>query len=131
METLKRRQLQTVTDGNSLSLSLLTSCSRDNTLKYNYGEKSQHFFSVSAFRFKEGYDDVFIHCKLTVCRDGDTDSRCARGCEGARRRRSLKEDDLSANLYIGPLKLTNKDAGKLGDKLCVWRRSRAQTSAEP
>ena len=85
-------------------------------MKYDYEQKSEHLFSVTAFRFKEGYDDVFIHCKLTSCREEDTGSRCARGCEGGRRRRSLNEDDISANLYIGPVKLTNKDAGKLEEK---------------
>lgn len=83
-------------------------CSRDNTLKYTYEQKSEQFFSVAAFRFKEGYDDVFIHCKLTVCREDDSGSRCARGCEGGRRRRSINEDDLSVSLTIGPMKLTNK-----------------------
>lgn len=96
----------------------LTRCSRDNTLKYTYEQKSEQFFSVAAFRFKEGYDDVFIHCKLTVCREDDSGSRCARGCEGGRRRRSINEEDVSVRLTIGPMKLTNKkdafgdDAGK-------------------
>lgn len=82
-------------------------CSRDNTLEYDYGAKAEHFFNVAAFRFKENYDDVFIHCKLTVCRKADDQSRCAKGCQPSKRRRrsSTEEEDFSADLYVGPMKL--------------------------
>lgn len=81
-------------------------CSRDNTLEYDYGEKAEHFFNVAAFRFKENYDDVFIHCKLTVCREADDQSRCAKGCQPSKRRRrsKIEEEDFSAELYVGPMK---------------------------
>ena len=82
---------------------LLSSCSRDNTLKYTYTKGASHNFSVSAFRFKENYDDVYIHCKLTVCRESDAGSRCDRGCEASRRRRRSIQEDFSAEVRIGPL----------------------------
>ena len=80
------------------------SCSRDNTLDYRYEKSAQQFFNLAAFRFKEGYDDVYIHCKMTVCRSDDAGSRCDRGCGDNRRRRRSTEEDMSAELYIGPLK---------------------------
>ena len=87
--------------------SLLSSCSRDNTLKYAYTKGAFHNFSVSAFRFKENYDDVYIHCKLTVCRESDTGSRCDRGCEAGRRRKRSIQEDFSAKVRIGPLSYKN------------------------
>ncbi|KAJ7353941.1 hypothetical protein OS493_031081 [Desmophyllum pertusum] len=88
----------------SVPIMLLTSCSRDNTLEYQYGQKAQHNFSIAAFRFTEGYDDVFIHCKLTVCPANDDGTRCARGCQPSKRKRRATEEDMSANIYVGPLK---------------------------
>ncbi|KAJ7353936.1 hypothetical protein OS493_031076 [Desmophyllum pertusum] len=88
-------------------------CSRDNTLEYQYGQKSQHFFNVAAFRFKEGFDDVYMHCKVTVCRSNDDGSQCAKGCEPSKRKRRSMEEDMSVNLYVGPLKpkaMTNEPA---------------------
>ncbi|XP_078356402.1 ZP domain-containing protein-like, partial [Oculina patagonica] len=85
-------------------LIIKNACSRDNTLEYRYHQNSKHLFNIAGFRFKEGYDDVYIHCKLTVCRKGDSESRCVRGCEASKRRRRSTEEDMSAEVYIGPLK---------------------------
>ena len=88
------------------------SCSKDNTLEYQYGQKSEHFFNVAAFRFTGNYDDVYVHCKLTVCRKDDDESRCVKGCQPTKRKRRSTEEDLSVNLYVGPLKpkfTTKKD----------------------
>ena len=80
-------------------------------MDYQYEKKAEQFFNLAAFRFKEEYDDVYIHCKLTVCRTDDAGSRCDKGCgENGRRRRST-EEDMSAELYVGPLqakKMTNE-----------------------
>lgn len=85
-------------------------CPRDKTLKYDYEQSAKHYFSVSSFRFKQGYEDVYIHCKLTACRRADGNSRCAKGCQESRRRRSLEQsNDMSATLRIGPLSLTQKN----------------------
>ena len=74
-------------------------------MDYRYEKNAQQFFNLAAFRFKEGYDDVYIHCKMTVCRSDDAGSRCDRGCgENSRRRRRSTEEDMSAELYVGPLK---------------------------
>ena len=107
---------------NKLCRFSLLSCSRDNTLEYDYGENSEHFFNLAAFRFKENYDDVFIHCKLTVCRKGDDQSRCAKGCQPSKRRRRSTteglEEELSAELYVGPVKL--KQSTNEEGECCVF-----------
>lgn len=67
-----------------------------------------------AFRFKSGYEDVYIHCKLTVCRSDNQESKCEKGCtEGeneSRKKRDVTEG-YSVNAYIGPLKI-KEDEGK-------------------
>ena len=84
-------------------------------MNYQYEKKAEQFFNFAAFRFKEGYDDVYIHCKLTVCRSADAGSRCDRGCGEARRRRRSAEENMSADLYVGPLKpnfMTSNENGR-------------------
>ena len=67
-------------------------------------------FSIVAFRFKSGYDDVYIHCKLTVCGAKDLESKCAKGCReeenGSRKKREVQGDKYNAYLFIGPIKIT-------------------------
>ena len=84
-------------------------------MEYQYEKRAEQFFDLAAFRFQEGYDDVYIHCKLTVCRSDDAGSRCDRGCDASRRRRRSTEEDMSAELYVGPLqtkKMTNEPGKK-------------------
>jgi len=85
-------------------------------LEYQYEKKAEQFFNLAAFRFEERYDDVYIHCKLTVCRTDDVGSRCDRGCDENKRRRRSTEADMSADLYVGPLKtkfMTSNEDGKV------------------
>lgn len=79
-------------------------CSKDNTLQYQYGQRSEHFFNLDAFRFTESFSDIYVHCKLTICRKDDDESRCAKGCQPTKRRKRSAEEDFGASLYIGPLK---------------------------
>lgn len=90
------------------------SCSKDNTLQYQYGQRSEHFFNLDAFRFTESFSDIYVHCKLTICRKDDDESRCAKGCQPTKRRKRSAEEDFGASLYIGPLKpkVVENDAGE-------------------
>lgn len=69
-------------------------------------------FSLVAFRFKSGYQDVYIHCKMTVCGSKEEESKCAKGCEenenDSRKKRELK-DDFEANLLVGPIKVKGEE----------------------
>ena len=86
-------------------------------MDFQYDQKSEHFFNLAAFRFKENFDDVFIHCKLTVCRTDDAGSRCEKGCDAGKRRRRSTEEDMSAVVYVGPVKLKSRESrpGKQSD----------------
>ena len=58
---------------------------------------------------------MYIHCKMTVCRSDDTGSRCDSGCGENRRRRRSTEEDMSVDLYVGPLKpnfMTRNEDGR-------------------
>lgn len=37
-------------------------------------------FSVEAFKFVGDFPFVYLHCSVVVCRVGDPDSRCSKGC---------------------------------------------------
>ena len=67
-----------------------------------------------AFRFKSGYQDVYIHCKLTVCRSDDQESKCEKGCKKgeneSRKKRDVTEG-YPVDVYVGPIKL-KEDEGK-------------------
>ena len=98
-------------------MSTPSSCPRDRYLEYEYEKSAYQNFSFVAFRFKKGYDDVYIHCKLTVCRSDDEKSKCDSGCqeEGnqSRRKRNI-HDEYRTELYVGPIKMTNEqDKGEL------------------
>lgn len=86
-------------------------CLRDRYLEYEYEKSAYQNFSFVAFRFKKGYDDVYIHCKLTVCRSDDEKSKCDSGCqeEGnqSRRKRNI-HDEYRTELYVGPIKMTDE-----------------------
>ena len=95
-------------------LSLPSRCSRDNTLDFLYLPSFQQRFSLVAFRFTENYDDVYLHCQVTVCRSTDTESRCAKGClrDTYRKRREVS-DEMAQTLYVGPITLVKgHNAGK-------------------
>ena len=93
---------------------LFYSCPRDKSLEYEYTASATQRFSLLAFRFISGYDDAYIHCKLTVCHSNDTDSKCVKGCElddnNSRKKRQITED-YGANLFLGPIKISGKKNG--------------------
>jgi hypothetical protein len=101
------------------TLFFLYRCKKDSTLQYDFkADKPLQQFGVRAFRFITGStNDVYLHCKVEVCREGDGDSNCAKGCRsGSRRRRSLASDASSTTLTIGLIKVTqnaNAQSGKI------------------
>ncbi|XP_068685652.1 ZP domain-containing protein-like [Montipora foliosa] len=93
-------------------------CPRDKTLEYEYKTSATQRFSMNAFRFKKGYDDVYIHCTLSVCRSDKPDSKCVKGCEldgnNTRKRREIA-DDYPASLFLGPIKIEDREDNKAVD----------------
>jgi len=81
---------------------------KDEAMTYDFktNEPVQQF-RIRAFRFVTGAtSEVFLHCRVEVCREGDKDSNCAKGCAGGgRRRRSLASDSASEVLTVGAIKV--------------------------
>jgi len=73
------------------------------------------------FRFLSASADatVFLHCEVEACREGDSESRCAKGCEdnGSRKRRSLVLDALAKqSVTIGPVRATKRAKVEQGQR---------------
>lgn len=87
-------------------------CPRDKTLEFEYKMSGEQRFSLVAFRFKSGYQDVYIHCKMTVCRSKEEESTCAKGCQenenDSRKKREVK-DDFLIKQFIGPIKVKGEE----------------------
>ncbi|KAL4641284.1 oncoprotein-induced transcript 3 protein-like [Arapaima gigas] len=72
-------------------------CISDETVKqYNSKDQLSKHFQVPVFKFV-GNDnrEVFLHCQVLVCGQGESDSRCSQGCQRRLRRQvwSTKHQD--------------------------------------
>ena len=80
---------------------------------WDYEESAVQQFKLDAFRFlRENADaEVYLHCDVEACRKGDSESRCAKGCEPkTRKRRSLVKDAMQPQtVTIGPVYKQQKD----------------------
>ena len=80
---------------------------------FNYEESNVQRFKMGAFRFigESLNSNVYLHCDVEACRKGDSDSRCAKGCETSRRRRrsSLASSaGTEQTVTLGPMKISEK-----------------------
>lgn len=85
----------------------------DPSLVFNYEESNVQRFKMGAFRFigESLNSNVYLHCDVEACRKGDSDSRCAKGCETSRRRRrsSLASSaGTEQTVTLGPMKISEK-----------------------
>ncbi|KAK3741096.1 hypothetical protein QZH41_013929, partial [Actinostola sp. cb2023] len=81
---------------------------QDKTMKYDFEKSAVQRFSIAAFRFLPSYDNVYFHCKVTACPQGDSNSRCAVGCKSgdkSRRRREVPEREIEYDITLGPVSL--------------------------
>lgn len=74
---------------------------------YDY-DKNSNFQrpQIGAFRFlREAKDSVvYLHCDVEACRRDNSESRCAKGCQNGRKRRSLALDIASKqSVSLGPI----------------------------
>ncbi|XP_066457076.1 CUB and zona pellucida-like domain-containing protein 1 [Eleutherodactylus coqui] len=63
-------------------------------------------FGFSAFSFLSYHPSVYIQCKLVVCDESDTQSRCKQGCN-PRHKRAAEPHDEHLYAITGPIKLLN------------------------
>lgn len=56
-------------------------CPVDDTVRMlNSSSKQSQRFSVEAFKFVGEFPFVYLHCSVVVCKAGEPDSRCSKGC---------------------------------------------------
>ena len=93
------------------------SCSKDNTLQYNYNLSAVQRFSLRAFKFQfEKSSEVFLHCKLKACLSSDEKSRCSKGCPFGKRKRRASLFETDRYLAIGPIVLSPSKHEQLSKK---------------
>ncbi|XP_063294515.1 uncharacterized protein LOC134579228 [Pelobates fuscus] len=95
-------------------------CLKDETLKKYTGTNTRSRFGLEAFTFIGNYEEVYVSCTVILCKLGDPNTRCARGCvaRSSRRRRSLTAEateSLQHFISQGPLRMKrqslNQDSG--------------------
>ena len=84
------------------------SCKNDSTLVYAYDKESAvQRFTLQSFRFfgVSANPVVYLHGNVEACRKGDSESRCAKGCQGSskRKRRDLILEAAQQTVTIGPV----------------------------
>lgn len=83
-----------------------SSCSKDNTLRYNHTLSAVQRFSLSAFNFHfNKSNEIFLHCQVKACQRWDLTSRCAKGCPFGKRKRRGPDSEYEVDqiLAIGPI----------------------------
>uniref|UniRef100_A0A8C5PI44 ZP domain-containing protein n=1 Tax=Leptobrachium leishanense TaxID=445787 RepID=A0A8C5PI44_9ANUR len=88
-------------------------CSKDDTLVIYPGTSTKSRFGLEAFAFIGNYEEVYISCTVMLCKIGEPDTRCSRGCTtkslaAHRGRRSLTEEateSLQHFISQGPLRM--------------------------
>ncbi|KAM4636964.1 scavenger receptor cysteine-rich domain-containing protein DMBT1 [Discoglossus pictus] len=71
-----------------------------------YFSPDQHTqqFGFKAFSFLQTYANVYLKCKLVICKKDDYSSRCSQGCI-RRNKREVQSSHQEAEVQVGPLKL--------------------------
>ncbi|XP_063817949.1 deleted in malignant brain tumors 1 protein-like [Pseudophryne corroboree] len=73
---------------------------------YHSSSLSRVRFGFSAFSFLSQHSGVYLQCKLVVCRQYDSQSRCNQGCV-MRQKRSPNAHHDHVHVSVGPVLLKN------------------------
>ncbi|XP_035255591.1 deleted in malignant brain tumors 1 protein isoform X4 [Anguilla anguilla] len=82
-------------------------CKRDSSYyEYSSGSREVAQFRFQAFAFLRSHAEVYLQCKVAICRANDYSSRCSQGCR-TRKARSLRSaaNDEAATILLGPIQL--------------------------
>ncbi|KAM4617837.1 uncharacterized protein O3C94_021722 isoform 2-T2 [Discoglossus pictus] len=82
-------------------------CPKDDTFANYPGSNTTYRFGMEAFAFIGSYEEVYVSCTVILCKSGDPNTRCARGCVTSphRRKRSLGSETQQHFISQGPLRL--------------------------
>nr|XP_028585860.1 deleted in malignant brain tumors 1 protein-like isoform X2 [Podarcis muralis] len=80
-------------------------CPRDSTFRYlGNPRRNEVRFMFSSFKFLNYHNEVYLRCKLVVCKAYDYSSRCYQGCL-TRKKRDADELQEKVAVVVGPIKL--------------------------
>ncbi|XP_064173128.1 deleted in malignant brain tumors 1 protein-like isoform X2 [Anguilla rostrata] len=82
-------------------------CKRDSSYyEYSSGSREVAQFRFQAFAFLRSHAEVYLQCKVAICRANDYSSRCSQGCR-TRKARSLRSaaNGETATILLGPIQL--------------------------
>ncbi|XP_061491747.1 deleted in malignant brain tumors 1 protein-like [Rhineura floridana] len=80
-------------------------CVRDSTYRKLWSPmNNQVRFMFNSFKFLYQHNEVYLQCKLVVCRAYDTSSRCYQGCL-VRKKRDADELQGKVDVVVGPVQL--------------------------
>ncbi|XP_072176517.1 CUB and zona pellucida-like domain-containing protein 1 [Diadema setosum] len=89
-------------------------CAEDTTVTFrNLGQLFKGF-TVDAFAFIGDYEQVYVHCDILVCDNGEWNSRCSQGCV-SRAKRDVQSTGSQSNPHtvsLGPLSVANMEGEK-------------------
>uniref|UniRef100_A0ABM5G1K8 Scavenger receptor cysteine-rich domain-containing protein DMBT1 n=1 Tax=Pogona vitticeps TaxID=103695 RepID=A0ABM5G1K8_9SAUR len=87
-------------------------CTQDSTYRSLYSPRNNEArFQFNSFKFLNQHNEVYLQCKLVVCRADDLSSRCYQGCL-TRRKRDVDEPREKVEVVVGPIKLQEEDKEK-------------------
>ena len=97
----------------------------DDTVDYIPSDRKTDKFSLETFKFIGENAFIFLHCQVRVCNASDEQSKCARVCEGRRRRDVTVSAETADDVYPlaqGPITL-EKEQEVRGQKTKTPARS--------
>ncbi|XP_044179784.1 ZP domain-containing protein-like [Acropora millepora] len=100
-------------------------CKMDDTVDYIPSDRKSDKFSLETFKFIGENAFIFLHCQVRVCNASDEQSKCARVCEGRRRRDVTVSAETADDVYPlaqGPITL-EKEQEVRGQKTKTPARS--------
>ncbi|XP_015761376.1 PREDICTED: uncharacterized protein LOC107340539 [Acropora digitifera] len=100
-------------------------CKMDDTVDYIPSDRKSDKFSLETFKFINENAFIFLHCQVRVCNASDEQSKCARVCEGRRRRDVTVSAETADDVYPlaqGPITL-EKEQEVRGQKTKTPARS--------
>uniref|UniRef100_A0A6J0SDQ3 Scavenger receptor cysteine-rich domain-containing protein DMBT1 n=1 Tax=Pogona vitticeps TaxID=103695 RepID=A0A6J0SDQ3_9SAUR len=87
-------------------------CTQDSTYRSLHSPRNNEArFQFNSFKFLNQYNEVYLQCKLVVCRADDLSSRCYQECL-TRRKRDVGEPQEKVEVVVGPIKLQEDDKEK-------------------
>ncbi|KAM4723142.1 uncharacterized protein WCC33_009369 [Rhinophrynus dorsalis] len=103
---------------------ILDGCLKDETVVVYPGTRTRARFGMEAFAFIGNYEEVYLSCTVILCKLGEPNTRCTRGCINSsllnanqlRSRRSLTSESQRHFISQGPLRMKKRSLGTGSNK---------------